>query len=553
MPLKSLSLPKHRYMFPATDEQQKKLILAGFVAALFIHLVFVFANFYNNDDINYARYAAGIVNNGISFSPAADHYQLRWTTIYTSALFFKLFGINSFASTLCSFISIVLCGVLLKKIMKAYKPVVYLLSLLLFFFAHSILFYMHRLLPDPAMCLAVLWMYTAYRSYYLHGQRPVSYGLQFSFALLLAVLTKETIIIALPLFVLFFLLDVFQKKHLQFWLYATVASIILITLYLLLFKITTGSFFYRYNVLQSHNYFTECSFDKLPFIYTVQRIGYQLWHAMLLNGDLLLLLPALAALFYTKKIKAYATVENIDARSFVVLLCAANFMTISFTAYIPLCHDPRHFLFLFPFAAIIAGPMLLAYYKAPGKFLLLPLFLAIATAFIFYLHGGTTKYLYLLFTLLLLARFAIFLLKNRLQVYTLFVTATVILFSINYSIDFLKPPYPYYWGHKKIVDRVFAGKNITATIFSADAPSGELTEFFLHFNTGSLKVLPMDSVKPVNSGTLYYLLVGDINGAAKQRADSIFTEQNQPHWALADKEKNVFLYKVDDYILQLLK
>lgn len=540
-------------MFPATDEQQKKLILAGFITALFIHLVFVFANFYNNDDINYARYAAGIVNNGISFSPVADHYGLRWTTIYSSAFFFKLFGINSFASTLCSFISIVLCGVLLKKIMQPYKPVVYLLSLLLFFFAHSILFYMHRLLPDPAMCLAVLWMYTAYRSYYLHGQRPVSYGLQFSFALLLAVLTKETIIIALPLFVLFFLIDVFQKKRLPFWLYATGSSIILITLYLLCFKITTGSFFYRYNVLQSHNYFTECSFDKLPFSYTLQRIGYQLWNAMLLNGDMLLLLPALSAFIYKKKIRQYAVIENIDANAFLMLLCAANFMSISFSNYIPLCHDPRHFLFLFPFAAIIAGPMLLAYFKAPGKFLLLPLFLAIATAFIFYLHGGTTKYLYLLFTLLLLARFAISFFANKLPAYKIFVAATVVLFAVNYIIDFLKPPYPYYWHHKKVIDRSFAGKNITAKVFSADAPSGELTEFFLHFKAGNLQVLPMDSVKSVNNGTLYYLLVGDINGAAKQKADTIFTAQNQTHWALADKEKNVFLYKVDDYILQLLK
>jgi hypothetical protein len=540
-------------MFPASAEQQKKLILIGFIAALFVHLVFVFANFYNNDDINYARYAAGIVNNGISFTPSADHYQLRWTSIFTSAFFFKLFGINSFASTLCSFISIVLCSVLLKKIMAAYKPVIYLLSLTLFFFAHSILFYMHRLLPDPAMCFAVLWMYTSYRSYYLQPQKPAANGIQFSLALLLAIITKETIIIALPLFASFFIIDIIQKKRLQFWLYATATTIIMVMLYLLYFKITTGSFFYRYTILQSNNYFTECSFDQLPFSYTLKRIGYQLWNAMLLNGDMLLLLPAVAAVIYKKRIQHYAPTLSLDFYSFLFLLCAANFMSISFTTYVPLCHDPRHFLFLFPFAAVIAGPMLYAYFKAPAQFVLLPIFLAIATGIIFYLHGGTTKYLYLLFTVLLLARLIVAALNKSGDLSRIFVAAIFILFAINYCIDFIKPPYPYYWDHKKVVERSFAGKAITATIFSADAPSGELTEFFLHFKTGRLQVLPIDSAKPVNSGNLYYLLVGDINGTAKEKADSIFNTKNQTQWILVDKEKNVFLYQLDDSLLQLLK
>lgn len=540
-------------MLTATDQQQKKLILAGFVAALFIHLVFVFTNFYNNDDINYARYAAGVVNHGFSFSPAVDHYQLRWTAIYTTAFFFKLLGINSFASTLCSFISIALCGVLLKKIMQDYKPIVYLLSLLLFFFAHSILFYMHRLLPDPAQCLAVLWMYASYRSYYQQEQKPLRYGLQFSFALLLAVITKETIIIALPLFVLFFLRDVFQKKHFSFWKFAVVSAITLITLYLLYFKITTGAFFYRYTILQQHSYFTECSFDQLPFRYTLQRIGYQLWQAMLFNGDMLIMLPAIAAFIYRKKISSSAGIASIDAWAFLILLCAADLMSISFSTYMPLCHDPRHFLFLFPFAAIIGGPMLFAYFKAPAQFLLLPIFLALATGILFYLQGGTTKYLYLLFTLLLIARLAATLMNKSTPWTYVFAGATVVLFTINYVIDFIKPPYPYYWDHKKVIDCSFGGQDITAKLFSADAPSGELTEFFLHFKTGNLQVLPMDSVKPVNSGNLYYLLVGDINAAAKQKADSIFSKQNQTHWTLINQQKNVFLYKIDDLILQKLK
>jgi hypothetical protein len=191
-------------IFGKTVEQQKNIILLGFILLLFIHAIFVFAGFYNNDDINYARYAADIINQGFSLSPAKDHYQLRWTIIYVTAFFYKLFGINAFTSSLCSFISIALCGFLLRKMTSTYKPLVFFLTLLFFFFAHSILFYMHRLLPDPAVCLATLWMYSSYRSFAINQAHPLAYALQFSVALLLAILTKETIIIVLPLFALFF-------------------------------------------------------------------------------------------------------------------------------------------------------------------------------------------------------------------------------------------------------------------------------------------------------------------------------------------------------------
>src|ERR1044072_2340816 len=101
-----------------TEDQKKLLIFIGFSVLLFIHIVLVFAGFYNNDDINYARYAADIVHKGASFSPASNHYQLRWTVIFVTAFFYKLFGINAFSSTLCSFISFVLCGYILKKVLN---------------------------------------------------------------------------------------------------------------------------------------------------------------------------------------------------------------------------------------------------------------------------------------------------------------------------------------------------------------------------------------------------------------------------------------------------
>ena len=540
-------------MLNTTAELQKRIILGGFIILSLIHVVFVFAGFYNNDDIVYAKYAADVAHNGISFSPASNHYQLRWPVIYTAAFFYKLFGINTFSSSLFSFASIVLCGVLLKKIANACRPVIFLLSLVFFFFAHSIIFYMHRLLPDAAMCLAVFWMYSSYRWYYINQAKGLNYGVQFSLAFFLAVLTKETIIIALPLFALFFLRDVIKKQRLRFWLYAVSTAFILIALYLLYFKITTGSFFYRYHILQSQNYFTACSFDKLPFIFTLRRIGYELWRNMLLNGDFLIFLPAVAAFVYRKKIAGYALTYKIDFYAFLILLLAANFMTISFTTYLPLCRDTRHFLFLFPFAAIIAGPMLFAYFKEPAKFFLLPVLMVCATIIMFYLQAGNTKYLYLIFSLLLTTRLFLQFFGKRKIADRVFIAAVIILFFLNYLTDFINPPFPWYWHHKKSIEKIISEKNIPATVFTADKFTAQMTEFVLQFKNDKIQVLTTDSVKTTNPGNLYFLSVGDSNPQMQKKIDSLINNRTDYNWVLIYKEQHVFLYKINDAQLQLLK
>ena len=535
----------------AADNRPKKIITFGFILLMLAHVIFIFAGFYGNDDINYARYAAEVAHNGMSFSPALDQYQLRWVTVYSTAFFYWLFGINTFTSTLSSAISFVLCGILLYKILRCKKNSIYFLSIALFFFARSVIFYSHRLLPDPTMCLMVLWMYYCYRCYSSKKQSHLRYGMQFSVALFLAIITKETIIIALPLFLIFFLKDIFKRQNFKFWKIVILLSSIFLFAYLLYFKITTGDFFYRYSVLLKRSYLNECSFDKLPFIYTLRRIGYELWKAMLLNGDFLVLLPGIISVFYIRKNKPEG-IKPIDIFSFIILLVCSNFMTISITSYVPLCHSPRHFLFLFPFAAITGGPMLYAYFKQPAKFIALPLAFAITTVVIFSLNGGTTKYLYLLFTILLISCYLFSFIKNKLLPFTYCVILFTALLFMNYLVDFMKPLYSYYWDHKEVIEKQFSGKDISATVFS-DGLSGELSEFFLKFETGNLKFLPIDSAKNTNTGTLYFLLNAELYPAVKNKIDSLMTKNQGRNIFMADRKNNVYLYKVDNAVLQVLK
>ncbi|MEO7446243.1 MAG: hypothetical protein ABIT96_06515 [Ferruginibacter sp.] len=528
-------------------------VFLAFVMLLVVHLAFVFTGFYNNDDLNYARYAAGIAQDGILSVKAQNHYQLRWTVIFVSAFFYKIFGINAITSALCSFISVLLSGWLLKKIIHNYPPKVFVLSLVLFFFAHSILFYMQRILPDPAMCLAVLGMYTAYRTYRLKQQNPIRYGLLFSLAFILAIITKETIIIALPLFILFFLADIYYKKYLNFWYYTIAFSLLFVFIYLLFFKITTGEYFYRYYLLQSNNYLSQCSFDKLPFENTLRRVGYELWYAMLLNGDMLILLPALAACFYRKKISQYVMVDRLDVSAFFILLCSANFMTISFSNYVPLCQDPRHFLFLFPFAAIIGGPLLYAYLKEPAKFLLLPVFILIATGIIFYLQAGSTKYLYLLFFLILVARLVLSVLSSKRIIFNLSFLALIALFFINYLADFIKPPYPYYQEHKEIINSHIRNLSRPAILVSPDAFTAEMSEYFLNFKPGKRAIISLDTATKIKGINFYYLVVEDLDPASYIKADSLLKAGSKAKFFLVERKKHVALYEADSLAIMFLK
>ena len=533
------------------DKRQKKIIVCSFILLMLVHVIFTFAGFYGNDDINYARHAAEVAHNGISFSPAFDQYQLRWVTVYSTAFFYWLFGINTFTSTLSSVISFALCGLLLYKIVRYKTTSIYFLSMVLFFFGRSIIFYSHRLLPDPTICLTVLWMYYSYRCFSLKKQRHLWYGLQFFSALSLAILTKETIIIALPLFFIFFVKDVFKKQNFHFWKTVIVLSLIFSIAYLSYFKITTGDFFYRYSVLIRNSYFNECSFDKLPFIDTLRRIGYELWRAMLLNGDFLVLLPGIISAIYINKLELTGFQKK-DIFSFLILLACANFMTISASSYVPLCHTPRHFMFLFPFAAITGGPMLNAYFKQPAKFIALPFIFALTTAILFAMNGGTTKYLYLLVTLLLIGRYVFSFIENKMLLYTCSLILFTALFFMNYLADFVKPSYPYYWDQKEVIEKQFSGKNTSATIFS-DGLSGELSEFFLNFKTRNLKFLPLDSAKTVNGGTTYYLLNGDLHPIMKNKIDSLMKKNEGSGISIVSQKNNVCLYKVDNEVLQILK
>lgn len=529
----------------------QKLILALFFGMMALHVVFTFSGYYNDDDVNYARYAMEIAEHGLNFHPATNHFQLRWSTVYPAALLFKLFGINTITPALVSLTSFFLCGILLYRNRNSTGNSTFFLLLTLFFFSHTVVQNMHRLLPDANICLAVLWMYYSYQNFRA-GQRKMRYhALSFAAGLFLAIITKETIIIALPLFLVFYLRDLWKKCNQGFWKYSFLFSLAFIIPYLLYFQLTTGNIFYRFEMLTSGGYFNPCSFDKMPLVFTINRLAYELWWNQLMQGDMSLLLPAISAVVYRKHLANYRA-ERSDYFAFIILLLSANFMSISWKAYVPLCPAPRHFIFILPFAAMIGARMLQAYFFEPIKYKLLPIFFLAATIVAFF-NPGSVKLLYLLMLLILLS---VPIFKRQFPknfnsiVFTIGIFA---FFFLNYLAAFLHPIYPYYFDQKKIIENNFSpGMSTAATIVSADHFTSELNEYLLNFKTGHLKFLPVTYASEIQDSMVYFLVNAQITPSWQDKANGLM-QGSVDSIKLFSRVNNVFLYKISPSCMKKLR
>ena len=489
------------------DERLRTLIFLFFLSFIIIHHCFVFLGFYGNDDVNYARYAAMAAHGEKLSLLTADHFELRWVAIYTTAFFYRLFGINEFTTAAFGSIALALTGYYIKKIMRQTPLWTYILALILFFLNYRIIFNTHRLLPDSGVCLFIFGAYYYYLRA-LEGGRSLSNAAVSAVFVFLAIITKETIVLSIPLFIFLCARDISRKQMFTFWKAAIGLLSALIFAYLLLFKINTGEWLYRYTLLQANVYDSACNFAGLPFSETVKRIGYYLWEAFLRNGDLLYLIFGLCGFFYRNKVMPSKAAREI-ALAFFILLLSSNFMSISFTSYTPLCHDTRHYLFLFPFAAISGGWMLAAYIAEPRKYLPVLILPWLATVILFGIGGGAIKFLYLLVGLLLLIPVFSRSIINPGTLKGVFAVMLAGCMALRPLYDLYHNEFSYYYDHKKLVKEIFSRSRQSAIIFTGDDLTAAMSEYFLKYNSPSLafkNLYATDSLSYIPANHIYLLV-----------------------------------------------
>ncbi len=325
------------------------LFLAAGLLVLLYH-GFAFIGHFGFDDLHYSKLSSDLL---IGLPDWNDHFSYRWTILGFTAFSYLLFGINDFASSLPA-LALTLGTLCLICCATAKQGIPAMIaSVAVFTFNHWTLFYSDKLMPDVYVAFfsfaAILVYHSATRR-----EGKLSDAVFFSLALFAATLSKETVILLLPLLIWWFVRDLAAKKNIRFWITAAVTGALLVAGSLFLTRYLTGDAFSRFSAIFANRYSGFCDYAGQPFHILFRRITYGLLRELTGQGMMagfILLLP----LFFT----GFRTPENKGGRFWgttaLILLLSSNFMSITPAQYNPMCTDPRHYLFLIPVFATGAG------------------------------------------------------------------------------------------------------------------------------------------------------------------------------------------------------
>ncbi len=231
------------------------------------------------------------------------------------------------------------------------SEVIIFVMVLSLIFAPLHLLYLEKPMPDIVTEFGFLLCFYAYFKEKF-DENPVKswiHVLIFMIGFLLIFFSKETFLIIYPFFLFFFISDIFRKKNQTFWVSTAISILLFGLIYLVLNYVFLGNFLARVDAIFTNRYISECTYELQPASVVVQRILYKLWVEMSRSGFLWPLGFVLLFLFR----KNTEPINRFLSLSWIILMLLANFMTISYTHYVPLCHDPRHFLYILPLGAII--------------------------------------------------------------------------------------------------------------------------------------------------------------------------------------------------------
>ncbi|MFH2143868.1 MAG: glycosyltransferase family 39 protein, partial [Bacteroidota bacterium] len=377
------------------------LILLLHVFALIIYHIYGYIGHFGFDDMQYAEIANGLKSGIIDYN---DHFTYRFPIIFFTSLSYYFFGVSDFASSLPPLICTISIIFLVFQTLKKASHLTLIIGLSLTTFSNWFIFYSDKLMPDIYVAFSFFFSLYIINAYKFHSdkKKPVLYSVILAFTLLFGFMSKGTIILILPLLIYFVIADLIKKRDVNFWIYSIISCILMLTIYFLIIWALTGDFSSRFKAITSNSYLNLCSYDKQSFNVLFKRISFEFWNLMIFQGMFTGFVFIFAFLFQ-RKIKAVLQIN--ESLSFylvsaIILFLSCNFMTISPTSYIPMCLDPRHYLFLTPIVAIPASYIITEYIKEKKYAVQIILCLISVTFLSFFLQGDSFWELYLPLTVL---------------------------------------------------------------------------------------------------------------------------------------------------------
>lgn len=326
-------------------------LILFFFSLLLLNHFFGFTGPFGFDDIEYARlghlYATGN-------SDYTNPFTFRFGVILPVGYLQNIFGItDSSAAIYPLLLSLILILTVYKSSNLNWKTAFIALAIL--FCCPWIVFYSDKIGADiPVTVYMIVAIYIFYQSRFGSSSknRIFLYGMLFSSVLFIAFLTKETVWFLMPLLVIFLIYDVFKKQNFRFWIIATLTILVLMFGYSLWQKIQFNDWFYRFKLIKMYDNTNICSYDRQPFSIVFKRITTELWTYFMAEGTFLIPIILLIATLHKQNLSAPFAKQNFWATVSIILILSANFWTISYNSYHPLCVDIRHYLYIFPVCAI---------------------------------------------------------------------------------------------------------------------------------------------------------------------------------------------------------
>ena len=259
------------------------------------------------------------------------------------------------------------------------------------------------------------------------------------------------------------------------------------------------------------------------------------------------LIFALCAFIYRRTIFPDTAAQHVVI-SFLILLLSANFMSYTIDAYNPLLPDPRHFIFVIPFAVISGAYMIKAYFLNPRKYPLVLLLFILADIWLICSSVEGTRYVYFIitFSLLLAFVFASSTYYRPAGKWLVLLGAGGMI--LNYVNDFIHPRYPYYFDQRDLVKSYFSNYTGSATVYCGDDMTAELNDYFLGFKNTDIRFVNIQQCKTLisDSSNQYLLINGGYDPLFKQQTDSLLLTNSKADLHCVKGNHTAFLYAVAD-------
>lgn len=339
----------------------------GIIAFLFFHHFGGYYGHYGFDDVMGYGYFGKKWADGHLFFLNEDFFSYRWGFISLTGFFYALLGMSDHTSAIAPSLVLLATVLLIFKVLKGQTRIVAVIAAVVYALDNWTIYYSDKLMPDTTVALTSFAAFVTIYNYRFErkGAAPIKHALLLSLILIAAYMTKQTVLLLFPVFFLLFLIDIFQKQHLIFWKYTVLFCVLMGLLYLSFIYLLTGHPLMRFKVAEAGHAanlgrsFAFCNYAAQSWDVLWYRIGYEMIFKFLTTGMLFSLILALPALF-KYKIKDILTFKTPTTYWIFVLLLSilsSNFMTTSYKAYLPMCPDIRHFLFLVPMAAVVGAPI----------------------------------------------------------------------------------------------------------------------------------------------------------------------------------------------------